>query len=118
VDRPAILFQPGADSDDAEGACRTENRASPSSSRPPALFWFRWAALATVVTGLVVAHLNGYLHAALMLQPGAQLIGVGMWLALVMAFNVWFRDLAQPEARSGHRARRRCGEGENPPRPR
>ena len=25
-----------------------------------------------------------------MLQPGFQLIGTGMWIALVMAFNVWF----------------------------
>lgn len=57
---------------------------------PEALFWFRWAALATVVTGLLVAMLKGYLHEALMLQPPARTIGVGMWLALIMAFNVWF----------------------------
>jgi uncharacterized membrane protein len=57
---------------------------------PAALFWFRWAALATVVTGLVVASLQGYLHAAFTLQPGFVAIGIGMWIALVMAFNVWF----------------------------
>jgi uncharacterized membrane protein len=57
---------------------------------PAALFWFRWAALATVVTGLVVATLQGYLHNAFTLQPGFVAIGLGMWIALVMAFNVWF----------------------------
>jgi uncharacterized membrane protein len=57
---------------------------------PAALFWFRWAALATFVTGLVVASLQGYLHTAFTLQPGFVAIGIGMWIALVMAFNVWF----------------------------
>jgi len=58
---------------------------------PAALFWFRWAALATVVTGLLVAAMNkGYLVGALTLQSGYVAIGIGMWLALVMAFNVWF----------------------------
>jgi uncharacterized membrane protein len=57
---------------------------------PAALFWFRWAALATVVTGLLVATMNGYLMKALSLQSPVQPIGVGMWLGLVMAFNVWF----------------------------
>ena len=57
---------------------------------PTALFWFRWAALATVVTGLVLASMNRYLLQALALQAGSQAIGIGMWLALIMAFNVWF----------------------------
>ena len=57
---------------------------------PTALFWFRWAALATVVTGLAVAWMNGYLVQALSLQRPLLAIGVGMWLALLMAFNVWF----------------------------
>ena len=57
---------------------------------PEALFWFRWAALATVVTGALLATMNGYILRALMLQPGVLAIGIGMWLALVMAFNVWF----------------------------
>ena len=57
---------------------------------PTALFWFRWAALATVVTGLLLAWMSGYLGRALALQPGTLAIGIGMWLALIMAFNVWF----------------------------
>jgi uncharacterized membrane protein len=57
---------------------------------PTALFWFRWAALATVVTGLLVALMSNYLGAALMLQKPFTAIGIGMWLALIMAFNVWF----------------------------
>lgn len=57
---------------------------------PEALFWFRWAALFTVVTGIVIALLNNYLVEALTLSPGYRVIGLGMWLALIMAFNVWF----------------------------
>ena len=62
---------------------------------PAVLFWFRWAALATIVTGLVVAYLNGYVHQALTLGIGNgggknTAIGIGMWLGLIMAFNVWF----------------------------
>lgn len=57
---------------------------------PAALFWFRWSALATVVTGLLVAMTSGYLVQALTLTDPARTIGIGMWLALVMAFNVWF----------------------------
>ena len=62
---------------------------------PAALFWFRWAALATIVTGLIVAYLNGYVHQAMTLGIGSgggknTAIGIGMWLGLIMAFNVWF----------------------------
>jgi uncharacterized membrane protein len=57
---------------------------------PNALFWFRWAALATVVTGLLLAWMNGYILQALTFQKGTVAIGIGMWLALIMAFNVWF----------------------------
>jgi uncharacterized membrane protein len=60
---------------------------------PAALFWFRWAAMATLITGLIVAHLNGYMVDALLLgtQTGqATVIGVGMWIAIIMWFNVWF----------------------------
>jgi uncharacterized membrane protein len=57
---------------------------------PAALFWFRWAALATVVTGLLLAMMMGYIGRALTLQEGARAIGIGMWLGLIMAFNVWF----------------------------
>ena len=55
---------------------------------PEALFWFRWSALATVVFGLILAMMNGYLVDALVLNNA--LIGFGMWLGLIMAFNVWF----------------------------
>ena len=62
---------------------------------PAALFYFRWAALITVVSGLILAHLNGYLHDAMTLgitSGGGKntTIGIGMWLGLYMAFNVWF----------------------------
>ena len=57
---------------------------------PTALFWFRYAALFTVVTGLIVAGLSGYLHQAFTFQAPFRAIGLGMWIALVMAFNVWF----------------------------
>ena len=62
---------------------------------PSALFWFRWAALLTVVSGLILAYLNGYVHQALSLGIGSgggknTAIGIGMWLGLIMAFNVWF----------------------------
>ena len=61
---------------------------------PKALFWFRWAALATIITGLSTAHLNGYLVNALTLGiiDGSQkdtAIGIGMWLGIIMAYNVW-----------------------------
>ena len=62
---------------------------------PAALFWFRWAAFATIITGLIVAYLNGYVHQALILDIGNGFtrnttIGIGMWLGIIMAFNVWF----------------------------
>jgi uncharacterized membrane protein len=57
---------------------------------PAALFWFRWAALSTVITGLLLAAMNGYIGQALGLRPPFHPIGIGMWLGLLMAFNVWF----------------------------
>ena len=62
---------------------------------PAALFYFRWAAALTVLTGLILALLNGYLHDAMTLSIGSGItkhttIGIGMWLGLIMAFNVWF----------------------------
>jgi uncharacterized membrane protein len=57
---------------------------------PAALFWFRWSALATVVFGVILAWMNGYLLQALSLQKGVHAIGIGAWLGLIMAFNVWF----------------------------
>ena len=56
---------------------------------PKALFYFRWGAAFTVLTGLILAYVNNYLVEALTLQPQVRLIGIGMWLALIMAFNVW-----------------------------
>lgn len=56
---------------------------------PKALFFFRWAAVLTVITGLVLAHLLHELHEALSLQESHRLIGIGMYLALIMALNVW-----------------------------
>ena len=60
---------------------------------PAALFWFRWAAMATLITGLALAWANDYIVDALLLgtQSGqARWIGLGMWLAIIMWFNVWF----------------------------
>jgi len=62
---------------------------------PAALFYFRWAALLTVISGLLLAYLSGYLHEAMTLGINSgsgkdTAIGIGMWLGLYMAFNVWF----------------------------
>lgn len=57
---------------------------------PTALFWFRWAALFTVISGMLLAVVNGYAHQAFTLQAPFRAIGLGMWIALIMAFNVWF----------------------------
>ena len=62
---------------------------------PSALFWFRWAALLTVISGLILATINGYVHSAMTLGIGSgggknTAIGIGMWLGIVMAYNVWF----------------------------
>ena len=57
---------------------------------PTTLFWFRWAALLTVLSGLILSILNGYAHQAFTLQAPFRAIGLGMWIALIMAFNVWF----------------------------
>jgi len=62
---------------------------------PAALFYFRWAALLTVLSGLILATIEGYVHDAMTLgitSSGGKntAIGIGMWLGLYMAFNVWF----------------------------
>ena len=62
---------------------------------PAALFYFRWAALFTIITGLFLGLINGYLYDAMTLSVGSGVpkhtsIGIGMWLGLIMAFNVWF----------------------------
>jgi uncharacterized membrane protein len=63
---------------------------------PEALFWFRWAALATWVMGVILAFERGYLLQAITLgftekpiNPGHTFIGLGMWLATIMFINVW-----------------------------
>ena len=55
---------------------------------PAALFYFRWAAAFTVISGLILAGLNGYLHDAMTLSIGSGIpkhtaIGLGMWLGLI-----------------------------------
>jgi len=61
---------------------------------PRVFFFFRWSAALTVLLGLIIAFHNGYAVEALTFQgegaDGFNMIGLGMWLALVMAFNVWF----------------------------
>ena len=60
---------------------------------PEALFWFRWSALATVILGVALAETNPtgrYLMPALAFEQGYRVIGLGMWLGLIMAANVWF----------------------------
>ena len=62
---------------------------------PAALWWFRWGAMATIITGLLLAHINGYLVDAILLGISDGVakhtaIGIGMWLGTIMWFNVWF----------------------------
>ena len=72
-----------------------QNPANGKVIAPAALFWFRRAALFTVISGLILAYINGYVHQAMDLGIGsvggkATAIGIGMWLGIIMAFNVWF----------------------------
>ncbi|HIP77509.1 MAG TPA: hypothetical protein EYH07_03475 [Kiloniellaceae bacterium] len=62
---------------------------------PAALWWFRWGAMATIVTGIILAGFNGYLVEAYLLGltdgvPKHTMIGIGMWLGTIMFINVWF----------------------------
>ena len=57
---------------------------------PTALFWFRWSALATVVTGLILTWMMGSIGSLMTFARPNTAIAIGMWLGLVMAFNVWF----------------------------
>jgi uncharacterized membrane protein len=57
---------------------------------PAALFWFRWAAMATIVLGIILALMNGYFGQAVILQKPFTSIGLGMWLGTIMWANVWF----------------------------
>lgn len=56
---------------------------------PAALLWFRWAAVATWLSGAAILGKMGMLAAAFTFQPGAAVIGVGAWLGTIMALNVW-----------------------------
>jgi len=60
---------------------------------PRALWWFRWAAVATWVTGAYYLLFgygpDGALHQAFALRPGFVTIGIGAWLGTIMLFNVW-----------------------------
>ena len=62
---------------------------------PAALFYLRWAAFFTILSGLILALVNGYFYDVMTLSiyngvPKHTAIGIGMWLGLIMAFNVWF----------------------------
>ena len=67
---------------------------------PAALFWFRWGAMGTIVLGVILASLNGYLLQAYTLDavdsggafsnPTYLTIGIGMWFGTIMWANVWF----------------------------
>ncbi len=66
---------------------------------PAALYWFRWGAMLTLITGVLLAWNQGYLLQAYTLgaaddpafsAPKNVFIGIGMWLATIMWFNVWF----------------------------
>jgi uncharacterized membrane protein len=56
---------------------------------PRALLWFRWAAVATWVTGAIYLWRVGLFVDAFTLQGAAATIGVGAWLGTIMLFNVW-----------------------------
>jgi uncharacterized membrane protein len=61
---------------------------------PRALLWFRWAALATAISGILLIEFayrrdGGGMAQVLTLQEGYETIGVGSWLGLIMLFNVW-----------------------------
>jgi uncharacterized membrane protein len=63
---------------------------------PEALFWFRWGAVATLVTGVIVALLMEEFVSSVKLGIGdphphghTTAIGWGMWIAFIMFLNVW-----------------------------
>lgn len=61
---------------------------------PRALWWFRWGALVTVLSGIIFIEMayrpaGGGLMQVLMLKEGFQVIGVGSWLGIIMLINVW-----------------------------
>jgi uncharacterized membrane protein len=57
---------------------------------PRALFWFRWAAVVTWLTGAYYLERSGFgLANAFLLRGSAAPIGIGAWLGTIMLFNVW-----------------------------
>jgi uncharacterized membrane protein len=63
---------------------------------PAALWWFRWGAMGTIITGLILAYMNGYIGNVLSLglvddsTSGHRMLGIGMWFGIIMFGNVWF----------------------------
>ena len=117
VDRPALLLQRGADPGPGR---RGRRQGRPGRRRhhkyiaPRALFWFRWAAVGTWLTGAWYLARSGNLGGAFTLGVGSDpfnyyqlVIGIGAWLGTIMLFNVWGADLAEPEEDPRPRARRR-----------
>jgi len=81
---------------------------------PAVLFWFRWGAMSTIVTGLILAWLNGYLLEAIAIGliddvPRHSAIGIGMWLGTIMWFNVWFVIWPNQKIESPAEARPKAG---------
>jgi hypothetical protein len=112
VDRPAVVFQFRLDADDAEDS----RRAAPALGKyitPAALFWFRWGAMGTIVFGIILASLNGYLLQAYTLDsrlgggafsnPTYLMIGIGMWLRHDHVVQRLVRHLAEPAEGAEHR---------------
>jgi len=61
---------------------------------PLALLWFRWAALATWLTGATYLTEKGNFMSAFTLGHGGAdsyglTIGIGAWMGTIMLFNVW-----------------------------
>ncbi len=63
---------------------------------PAALFWFRWGAAFTLLTGLALIGHTGSIVDTLSLgflngfNGKDVFLGLGMWMGIIMAFNVWF----------------------------
>ncbi len=56
---------------------------------PAALWYFRWGAMLTIISGIILAWANGYLVEAITLSEGSRAIGIGMYLGTIMFLNVW-----------------------------
>ena len=56
---------------------------------PRALWWFRWGAVVTWLSGAAYLLHLGILVDAFLLRGTSLVIGVGAWLGTIMLFNVW-----------------------------